>query len=591
MSQKTFSTYLIKPFTTQLPLHFSMDWSYSYNQNNTNRFNNLDYTDLDYDLSNLVDTGELIDGGDNLDTIGGDLVDSELIDGVEGAAERGFADNEAGLVSDNSAFAGGKRGFGNSGGISAESDLHRFSGTDLELEQRQFGDETLAAGIVAGGRHFNDETLARGAEDGLQRFSGDRIDEGFSGDGERPFDDSHGFSSEFSRDGDHTAHGFAGDRQFDEHRAYTNQNGDPGAYHDLQKVYNDRKYNEFSNPNFIANTFPKSDYPSIKTEIYPPSSIQENTPMMLPTKSILKNEKSFMSPILSSQNHSQIYHNKAVNSVSTSISGNSINSVNGNINSSFTPLVSPAQTPLEKYQPPSKANFEPLILTSPALLANNDKRRSSSSVYALDSDRNPSQKRRTPHGTPIMPYNQSSLSSVNAKNSPILRLNSSNKLSPENRLPNSFEELPESNYYGNTATDNKFNTTKDTDLQLMGFTMGKLQDTSSKPKRTRSTKKTKSISNSSSSSKSTSPNILAKKTSTENLDTTKKSDKPTKKATHKLAEQGRRDRMNQAVQELGNLIPKKFHNEVEIPSKATTVELASKYIRVLIDEINELKQR
>ena len=63
------------------------------------------------------------------------------------------------------------------------------------------------------------------------------------------------------------------------------------------------------------------------------------------------------------------------------------------------------------------------------------------------------------------------------------------------------------------------------------------------------------------------------------------------KASHKLAEQGRRNRMNNAVQELGRLIPQSYHDEVSIPSKATTVELASKYITALLKEVEELKGR
>ena len=47
--------------------------------------------------------------------------------------------------------------------------------------------------------------------------------------------------------------------------------------------------------------------------------------------------------------------------------------------------------------------------------------------------------------------------------------------------------------------------------------------------------------------------------------------------------------MNMAVQELSNLIPQAYHDEVSIPSKATTIELASKYIRDLIKENNEMK--
>lgn len=64
-----------------------------------------------------------------------------------------------------------------------------------------------------------------------------------------------------------------------------------------------------------------------------------------------------------------------------------------------------------------------------------------------------------------------------------------------------------------------------------------------------------------------------------------------KRQLHKLAEQGRRDRMNMAIQELYTLLPLEFIEqyqqmktrlgEVIIPSKATTVEVACEYIRWL----------
>jgi phosphate system positive regulatory protein PHO4 len=68
------------------------------------------------------------------------------------------------------------------------------------------------------------------------------------------------------------------------------------------------------------------------------------------------------------------------------------------------------------------------------------------------------------------------------------------------------------------------------------------------------------------------------------------SKKPTvKKASHRLAEQGRRNRMNMAIQKLSNLIPREYRDSVSIPSKATTIELASMYIKDLIDKNNEMK--
>ncbi|ODQ80071.1 hypothetical protein BABINDRAFT_24993, partial [Babjeviella inositovora NRRL Y-12698] len=64
-----------------------------------------------------------------------------------------------------------------------------------------------------------------------------------------------------------------------------------------------------------------------------------------------------------------------------------------------------------------------------------------------------------------------------------------------------------------------------------------------------------------------------------------------KKQSHKIAEQGRRNRMNVAIQELYTLLPLDFihryqqdktdKGEVIIPSKATTVEVACDYIRWL----------
>lgn len=68
------------------------------------------------------------------------------------------------------------------------------------------------------------------------------------------------------------------------------------------------------------------------------------------------------------------------------------------------------------------------------------------------------------------------------------------------------------------------------------------------------------------------------------------SDDDLKKNSHKLAEQGRRNRMNQAIIELGTLIPDELNSTVAIPSKATTVELASVYIKALQNEIKRLNE-
>lgn len=56
-----------------------------------------------------------------------------------------------------------------------------------------------------------------------------------------------------------------------------------------------------------------------------------------------------------------------------------------------------------------------------------------------------------------------------------------------------------------------------------------------------------------------------------------------KKAVHKVAEQGRRNRLNTALNDLNSLLPPELKESITIPSKATTVELACAYIRQLMD--------
>ncbi|ODV83838.1 hypothetical protein CANARDRAFT_9128 [[Candida] arabinofermentans NRRL YB-2248] len=62
-----------------------------------------------------------------------------------------------------------------------------------------------------------------------------------------------------------------------------------------------------------------------------------------------------------------------------------------------------------------------------------------------------------------------------------------------------------------------------------------------------------------------------------------------KKTTHKLAEQGRRNRMNVAIQDLEKLLPDSLKNDVIVPSKATTVELSTRYISELLQANEGLK--
>ncbi|KAI5954942.1 PHO4 [Candida jiufengensis] len=249
--------------------------------------------------------------------------------------------------------------------------------------------------------------------------------------------------------------------------------------------------------------------------------------------------------------------------------------------------------------PQQNLNFEPL--TSPALNAQqpsiNDKRRSTSSAFAPPEEQK-QHKRRTPHGTPILQANnQKSYVSPSVK--------------PKNSTPfNNFEKLPESSISEPSIKKEDSQPPEEdmlppigkpleikssTNTPLMGFTMGKLaeeeqnqqQQNKKQPlKRSKSQTRKPSISRSKSSSSS------AESSSTSSPKLTKKPEKlATKKASHKLAEQGRRNRMNTAVAELGALIPQQYHDEVTIPSKATTVELASKYINALLDEINDLKSK
>lgn len=60
-----------------------------------------------------------------------------------------------------------------------------------------------------------------------------------------------------------------------------------------------------------------------------------------------------------------------------------------------------------------------------------------------------------------------------------------------------------------------------------------------------------------------------------------------KKEIHKVAEQERRNRLNNALTELGSLIPEELKKTVSIPSKATTAELACVYIRQLQDALDD----
>lgn len=60
-----------------------------------------------------------------------------------------------------------------------------------------------------------------------------------------------------------------------------------------------------------------------------------------------------------------------------------------------------------------------------------------------------------------------------------------------------------------------------------------------------------------------------------------------KREIHKMAEQERRNRLNNALSELASLIPEELKKTVTIPSKATTAELACVYIRQLEKELSK----
>ncbi|AET39440.1 phosphate-sensing transcription factor PHO4 Ecym_4385 [Eremothecium cymbalariae DBVPG len=57
-----------------------------------------------------------------------------------------------------------------------------------------------------------------------------------------------------------------------------------------------------------------------------------------------------------------------------------------------------------------------------------------------------------------------------------------------------------------------------------------------------------------------------------------------KKEVHKVAEQGRRNRLNNALVELNTLLPQELKDSVQVPSKATTVEMACEYIKQLTSQ-------
>ncbi|KAL7663171.1 BHLH domain-containing protein [[Candida] zeylanoides] len=264
----------------------------------------------------------------------------------------------------------------------------------------------------------------------------------------------------------------------------------------------------------------------------------------------------------------------------------------------FTPLVSPAVGPTDRsrhnshsvssasasaYMPPVQAAFEPL--TSPALGAQPDKRRTVSSIYAPHEEHQPA-KRKTPHGTPVLQA---------GKGGP-----GSGPASAHGSVSGpafGFDRLPEASVSADGTPmlppqGKKVGIKADGGgggggggggpATMMGFTMGRLAEQQSNGG---------SAATSRSSSKRSSKVLLPKSSSSETSPLLEGQDKhvPAKKASHKVAEQGRRNRMNVAIHELAAVIPKHYHDEVAIPSKATTVELASRYICDLLAELDKRK--
>lgn len=382
------------------------------------------------------------------------------------------------------------------------------------------------------------------------------------------------------------------------------------------------------------------------SKAFPPSEFPQNTPALMPKSEHLP--PSFQSPILPSQNeksyneehfiqkhrqrrsHQQVPHQLHAQLLQQLHQLHLLHShqqqqQHVRPDAVFTPLVSPAVTPMDLQVNTNKqsysaiqTSFEPL--TSPALNAqpaavNADRRRSLSATFGPEDYNGGNQaKRKTPHLTPNLAAHPGS--KVKRSTSLI-------------KVPQLFEALPDSSYEGNTKSSE---TTPMLPPQgkriviesqvsgantpsanvgpgtLMGFTMNRLAElqsnrsSSPSPSLTPNTAKPqrKIRRDSNSSQRSTGRGYVKAENSSlseaspvleaQNGEYGGRREKPaTKKASHKLAEQGRRNRMNQAVYELSKLIPSNYHEQVSIPSKATTVELAATYIRHLMEELDELK--
>lgn len=376
--------------------------------------------------------------------------------------------------------------------------------------------------------------------------------------------------------------------------------------------------------------FMMADELNASSKAFPPLAYPENTPALLPNgqnqASFQNQAMHFQLPLLPGQNEKlyneeHLYHRRQ--QVQRQLFSQNPSGVRPD--AVFTPLVSPAVTPMESQINTNKnqnvsmqTTFEPLTL--PALNAQQrerpaDRRRPLLATFPEEYNGNGSSKRRTPHLTP-------NLAASKPKRSPSLRK------TPQNPV---FEQLPDSSY--EVSGENHAQSSENTPMlppnkrgtyegssggstpyksqsqpgpaTLMGFTMNRLAELRS----------TNNLSPSLAPQNGHHEDLMSTRSSISGHRTlvkqetsllepspaiepqngeegTRRREKgPGKKASHKIAEQGRRNRMNQAVHELAGLIPKNYHDEVSIPSKATTIELASKYIQTLLAELEELRAR
>ncbi|RKP30522.1 hypothetical protein METBISCDRAFT_27340 [Metschnikowia bicuspidata] len=368
---------------------------------------------------------------------------------------------------------------------------------------------------------------------------------------------------------------------------------------------------------------------------FPPLNFPQNTPALVPDKTanLMRSAApgAVLWPILPGQNQKSynkehLYH-KQRQQRQQAQQGKPKHILSDAV---FTPLKSPAGTPLEMAQSMVQLReFEPL--TSPALKAQpllhmlalvfatgfssilpSERVRTLSTLGTDDYTLGSSAKRKTPHLTPnLAAHNtQSAHGGIKAK-------------LPMPKVAQSYEKLPETVErlgaqaqstettpmppHGKCVAIDSSGASSAGPGPMMGFTMNRLAEQQSgaydavppvvyaKPhlelSRSSSQRSVDYAGWSYVSSLSETSPLLEAQQDTIEYGVPHSGKMPTKKTSHKLAEKGRRNRMNQAIQELAQLIPPSLHERALIPSKATTVELASKYISMLLKEIEELRRK